>query len=245
MGSHLGLNLVNPVFGSDYLLYLKSLAPIALWPQNERSGTTINCLIDSSQDGTYTGATLGKAGGPHDDAVADYDGINDYGDVLTTPFAAAFDGAEWTILVWAKAGGASLWTSSLYNRVFEFVLNTTTDFVRLVHYGGTNNLTLEVRANNDNDYASAWASGGTLDWICFAMTRSESSDEEIVHVNGAHHDTVNTLAAWGAGDLTRAIIAAANTVPDHPWFGPIGPLAVWDTPLAESTLDQMYEGAFL
>ncbi|GAI14148.1 unnamed protein product, partial [marine sediment metagenome] len=68
--------------------------PIAYWPLSETSGLVANCLVNPAQNGVYTGVTLGQPGIGDGNTAPYFDGTNDYVDVLTAAFIAAYNGSE-------------------------------------------------------------------------------------------------------------------------------------------------------
>ena len=66
-----------PAFDKFYRKVL-DYRPIAYWPQWESAGSAARCLVNTAQNGAYTGVTLGQPGAVDGDLCPYYDGANDY-----------------------------------------------------------------------------------------------------------------------------------------------------------------------
>src|SRR3990167_7032858 len=85
---------------------------IAAWLLAEAVGTKAKNLArsGSARDGAYTGVSLGQFGIGDGRRCPWFDGTGDYVDVYTTGLRDACNGAELTILAWAKVNAAAVWT---------------------------------------------------------------------------------------------------------------------------------------
>jgi len=226
--------------GGTYNDLVMGTQPIAYWPQSETAGVTAHCLVNPLQDGTYTGVTLANDNtGPFGTPAPFYDGANDYCNVQTATYAAAFNGAEGSAMVWAKMNAVGLWTDGLMRVAF------------LSAFVNTNNRNWISKSVLDNQIQNFLRSSGTYSlinnaghaetiWLCLLHTWSEVADEHKAYVNGVQDGlTVNGLGVW-AGVTTISIIGAYTLVPASVWHGWLGPTAAWDRPLMPAEVASLY-----
>jgi len=79
--------------------------PIAYWPLWETSGTVARCLINPAQNGAYNSNVSGWPPGPgigDGNTAPFFDGTNDYVNPFSVTFRGRFNGAEGTVMIWAK-----------------------------------------------------------------------------------------------------------------------------------------------
>ena len=92
-----GVKIVGLSSVVTYREKVLSYSPIAYWMQAEAAGNDSLCQVDSNQDGTYTGVTLGQPGIGDGNTCPSFDGVNDYNDIYTTSFRDVFSLTEGTI----------------------------------------------------------------------------------------------------------------------------------------------------
>ena len=104
-------------FSDSYLDKIKNefgSSLIALWPQNDASGTQITDISGHGFHGTYSNVTLGQPGiGGGVGTAAGYNGTTSYGNVYSAGLAGAFNGAAGTLLVWIKVASSSMFTDAI------------------------------------------------------------------------------------------------------------------------------------
>ena len=216
--------------------------PIAYWPLNELTGATAQCLVNPLQNGTYTGVTLANEVGPNGDLAPLFDGANDYVDIFSATFDAAFNGATGSMAIWCKVYDAATWTdgASRYN----FVLAVD----------GNNNYSLRKDNANNTAQATGKAGGGvaspahapfsSTDWFHLALTWSDqaNADELKFFVNGTQYGgTSAALGVWAGGALSavNSAIGAASTVPALAWYGWLAHAVVWDSVLSPAKIAEL------
>ena len=217
------------------------LGPIAYWPLDEGAGSAARCLVNSAQNGTYTGVTLANdATGPFGTAAPYFDGANDYVDVKTATLETLWNagGAEWSVMCWWKVANAGVWTDGTWRRVWEF-LDTANDYTRFTRHAGNNTL------------AGYWTGGGTaesesegavssVNWNCQVLTRSESADEVKYYRNANLINTDNTIGNWAsAGAWVYMLLGAASDVPANVWHGWLAHCAVWGRALTQPEITKL------
>ena len=208
--------------------------PIAYWVQGERSGTNAACQINSAQDGTYTGVTLGQAGIGDGSPVPLYDGTNDYLDVQSATFATAFSGAAGTVHAWYKVSAVGVWTDGTVDRVIYLAVDAD-NFLAMSKNSGNNELAWYYEANTTVE-SVVLGSLSTLDWFAMTMTWSGAADEMKAYYNGAQTgSTQTTLGTW-VGSIATSFIGSTSNVPAHPASGNIAHVAVWDRVLTATEI---------
>ena len=150
-----------------------------------------------------------------------YDGVNDYCNIYSAALAAAFNGAEGTLLTWARVSGAGVWTDG------------ATRYIARLRADDSNEITIRKAIGADTFYFS-YIAGNTFEelamtqsatgWLCAALTWSKSQELVQYAVNGVIVGTDVNLGVW-SGNLapTTAVLGAGNTSAGNPWSGLIGP----------------------
>jgi hypothetical protein len=234
---------ISPAFGGFAQTYKDKVLGtvpddlIAYWTLAETSGSTAdNAEGTAARDGTYTGVTLNSSTGPDGQPVGLWDGANDYCDIFSLNFRAAFDGAEGTMLLWAKVSGAGVWTDGSTRNICTLRVNS-------------NNKLGMGRPAGNNHFSYSYASGGTpfvilkegiseTGWMSMAITWSETADEMKAFYNGVQEGSTQTgLGTW-AGDLAddRTILGATITTPTSVWSGYLAHAALWSSPLTPAQI---------
>jgi hypothetical protein len=212
--------------------------PIAYWVLDEKSGTVaydmVSGRVAGAQNGAHTGVTLGQPGIGDGRTAPFYDGTNDFTNVHSAAFAAAFNGGEGSLSIWARVANAGVWTDGTQREIVRFAAD------------GNNYLDL-YRAPPNNRITMLYNAGGTLenvaidglttvDWMHWVVTWSASAGvngEVKVYLNGAQTGATQTaLGVWvGALAAASTCIGAFSTVPAAVWNGYLDHCAVWDRPL--------------
>ena len=212
--------------------------PIAYWPRWEPAGATAVNLVAATMNGTNTAVTLAQPGIGDGATSASYDGATSYTDVYSAALAAAFNGAEGTIALWAKVSGAGVWTDGITRMAFYIAV------------AANNRVTVGKSAVNNTLFWTYTAGGVNLaptaactltTWMHLAVTWSASAglDGEMCgYLNGAAaFATQTTLGVWaGALDNTLTAIGAQSTVPALVFSGTLAHCAVWDHALTPAEI---------
>lgn len=193
---------------------------LAFFPLNEGSGSNI---IDVSRPqpssysitNGYAGVTWGGTLSPTGEPVPLWDGTSDYGNIYTAALAAAFNGAEGTIALWAKVSAAGVWTDGTTRRLINIRVNIS------------NALSMS-KSSVSGTISWAYAAGGipltiaagsqsSLGWFHVALTWDKAADQFKAYLNGQQSgSTVTGLGIWaGALTATECAIGAFNTIPNN------------------------------
>ncbi|MGD2077624.1 MAG: hypothetical protein PVH18_04545 [Chloroflexota bacterium] len=232
--SHAITLAIDRTYTAPYINKILATSPIAYWPLNETSGTTINCLIDSNQDGEYTGVTLNSSTGPDGQPVGLWDGSNDEADVFTATLAGNFNGAVGTIAIWAKVSGSGVWTDAAIRAIGPRLLANSTNYVHI------------YKNSTDNQLVWIYDAAGTIesitknpisptDWFHLALTWNKGADEVKAYYNGSQQGSTQTGLNIFAGSLTEANVGS-NNAPAVIWDGYLAHAAVWDSALTPAKI---------
>ena len=222
-----------------YMDKVVGLGPIAYWPLNEGSGTNAACLINPSQNGTYTGVTLANdVTGAFGTAAPYFDGANDNLNVDSAALDASFNGATGSFAIWCRVNGAGVWTDGAVRYIARFRVD-----------GGNQFLEQKAAANNQligygeagNGVAQISAAMSPVAWFHFAITWSDSNndDEFKYYIDGTQEGaTSNALNAWAGGVLAIAQIGASAAA-TNVWHGWLAHCAVWDRVLTQAEITKL------
>jgi hypothetical protein len=214
---------------------------------DEKSGAVAYDLVSGrvagAQNGAHTGVTLGADGIGDGRACPFYDGANDLTNVYTATFAAAFNAAEGTAMMWAKVVNAGVWTDGAARRSIQMRADIS------------NRISIEKAAAN-NEINFVYIAGGTsevvaiqpitdTDWMHLALTWSKSAGangEMRAYYNGTQTGATQTaLGVWaGALNATVTSLGAGGTGPWNVWNGWVAHGAVWDRPVSADEVQQLY-----
>lgn len=219
-----------------YTNKIKALGPIAYYPQAEPSGTTIGDESGNGRNGTYVGVTLGQPGIGDGRTAASYDGATSYGNIYSASLAAAFNGAEGSIITWERVANAGVWTESGADRCSLAIGNGGSNTVRAMRGGANNQYLLQYSAGGTTRLIFATLS--TTSWFQIALTWSKTADQFKAYLNGTQVGATQTgLGTW-AGTLSNGetVIGAINTSPFLAWFGSLAHTAIFNRALSAAEI---------
>lgn len=217
--------------GGTYADKVLGTGPIAYWPLWEANGTVARCLVNPAQNGTYNSAVNTWPVGPgigDGNTAPNFDGVNDYVNINTAAFIAAFDGQEGAVHFWAKVSAAGVWTDAAFRNHYELLADGQ-NYVRIVKSNVNNALNWRYRANNILESVDL-VTGAPTTWMQLGISWSKTNDQVIAYYGGAQTGAIQVgLGAW-AGALVTTIIGASNAIPALVWSGQIAHFAVFDYP---------------
>ena len=216
--------------GGDYSTKVLSYNPIAYWPLWEASGGVAECLVNSAQNGAYTGVTLGQPGIGDGRTCPLFDGATGFVDVFTTTFRDAFSSTEGAIMLWCKMFNAAVWTDGQNRRAFDFRRDTSNRIYTLKP--NDNEYQLIHTGNGAHAYATHATS--TVAWFHWAFSWSLANTETLFYFNGTGFDTNGAPTAWS--DVMTDALIGANVGPGNYFYGWLAHCAVWDTPLTPAQI---------
>lgn len=211
--------------------------PIAYWMQGEASGNDAYCQVNAAQDGAYTGVTLGQTGIGDGRTSPFFDGANDFNNVQTAALAAAFDGQEGSLLVWAKVSGAGIWTDAVTRRMIYFVVDGN-NYVLLMKHPAANTVRARYMANGVLK-TNQMAGISPITWMCWVLTWSKTADTFKVYLGGVQQGaTLNGLGVW-AGNPVTSLVGAGSVLPIQVWDGWLAHAALFDSVLGQPAITDL------
>ena len=204
----------------EYYLKIKQLfgsSIIAHWPLWEAGGSVAYDISGNGRNGAAAGIDWGYPGIGDGHTSAYFDGANDYVNVYSASLAAAFNGAEGTIIMWLKVHDVGVWTDGLRHFAVRLeadgnnnvsIMKTTTNQLYWYYVAGGVSLRPELIVTPTN-------------FICTGLTWSKDNDRVKAFYNGPQADVTKTgLGVWaGVLDATRTVIGALNTASVYSWYG--------------------------
>ena len=232
------LSSLGGAFHGGYFAEVLATGPIATWPLWEASGTVAQCLVSTAQNGTYSSDVSGwpPGVGIGDGKTAPwFDGTNDYVNINTAAFRAAFNGAEGSTLVWARVNSGAVWTDGTYRFALMFYIDAN-NYIDITRWNANNTLSWRYAAGGVGKQRTK-AGLSTTDWMCLGSTWSASANEFRAYYNGVQEGlTINGLGVWSGAALTRAVIGAAIVTPANVWHGWEAYATVWNQALPPATM---------
>lgn len=225
------------IFTEEYRDRVLKTDPIGYWVQDEAGGAVSYDMVTQfsggARNGTYVGVTLGQPGIGDGRTAPLFDGALDYNDIYSASLAAAFNGAEGTLMAWARVFNVGVWTDGVLRDI-------------ALLFADANNFVVIQKSAVDNRASAQYTASGTVQLrnvalvspptvaFPFAITWSALADEVRVYIDGIQQGaTMNGLGVWaGVLAATNTTIGAASTAPILVWNGYIAHAAVWDRPLA-------------
>lgn len=220
--------------GKSYSDKVLDYSPIAYWPLWETSGTVAQCLINSSQNGSYTSdvSSWPVQSGIGDGNTAPYfDGINDWVNVFTPALAAVANPKEITIMIWVKP---VTWADIIRHEAFSFH-NTDARFLFMYKVDGTANYFRARRRWDANNDLQDDAAAAGLNYICYVLRVSESANQVSLYKNGIRVDGFDATAVVWVPPILRAAIGYSITFSANKWNGNIAHVALFNV-LSEAAI---------
>ena len=234
---------VAQYMGSEYWRKVRSIRPanlIAYWPLWEPSGAVAYDYSTFARHGANValGARAAGSDGVHQAAL--FDGATSYVNVYSASLAAAFNGAEGTIIIWPKVYNVGVWTDTLLHWIIHFCSVDGNYTIRI--YKDTSNPLVWLYYTFGVTLSVALSVTPTI-FKCLGMTWSKSNDRMRAFYNGLQTGVDQTgMGVWvGALDATRTVVGAESTVPISVWYGYIAHGALWSAELSPSEMLQAAE----
>lgn len=222
-----------PLFGGGQTYLQKVIGAqlddlIQYHPMPELAGVVAIDYSPEGNDGAYTGVTLGQPGIGDGLTCPYFDGINDYNNVYSAGLAADWDGAEYTVAIWAVPDD---WTT---NNLRMLILRADANNLVQFYQGATDGQARLDIVSGGVGKNFAIPTGSPTTFSHFAITNSESADEAKAYFNGIQNGATQAgLGAWvGALNVSRCIVGASTLVPGLPYAGYLAHYAVWKSALS-------------
>lgn len=237
MGRRTGMMFRGLSQGQSYIDKMIGYNPIAYWPYREVSGSQAKDVSGNDYHGGYTGVSLGQPGIGDGNPSPLFDGANDYVDIYSAAFNAAFNGNTGAIVSWAKVSGLGVLTDGIMRHMVT--LQTGDNYFLIRRTTTDNTIQMIRRANSVNSIRNTYITDA--DWHHFAITWSLPADKVIVYVDGVQYGTVLTgLQAWSGNLLENwTNVGSYTEIPDRVWDGYIAHLAIFDAPLPATAISDL------
>jgi len=219
-GPSWGIQVTEPAAAEEYYRKVLGYGPIAYWPLWDALGSpTAEELVNSpAQDGAHTNVLLDQPGIGDGHTSGWYDGpaATTFTNVFTPAFQGVFAGGEYTVTAWIRVHNAGVWTDSAQRLILDIRVDAT-NRMNLCRHPNDNALRWLYESQGGGISTTLDVSfGGVTDWICMALTISETINEMRAYGNGAQvGPMVPVLGIW-TGNITSALIGS--------W---VGPALVW------------------
>ncbi|MFZ1060123.1 MAG: hypothetical protein WAP47_13125, partial [Candidatus Rokuibacteriota bacterium] len=168
---------------------------ISFLPLWEASGSVAADLSGKGCTGAYVNVTLGQPGPGDGRPCAGFDGSTSYVDWYSAALAAAFNGAEGTVLIHGKVANAGVWADGATVYQAAYLAADNNNNVNLRHYPA--NTLGWIYAAGGTTKTVTLGSLSTLTFFSAAITWSASADKMIAYYNGAQAGVTQTgLGVW-------------------------------------------------
>lgn len=186
-----------------------ALGPIAYWPLSEPVGTSgagsVKDASGNNRNGTPTAVTFGVTGIGDGNTAASFDGSTSWIDVFGVSYAAAWNGAENSVMLWAKIAA---WSGSHF--LTRPAYADSNNYISFSFFNTSWNI--ESKAGGTSKTITS-ATGSPAGWFHACLTFSLSNNRFRLYVNGSKVGSdVTGIGTW-SGAPTQAIVGAANTTP--------------------------------
>lgn len=201
-----------------YTNKINAMGPIGYWPMAESSGAVALDASGNGRNGAYTGVTLGQPGIGDGRTAAGFDGATSFANIYSASLAAAFNGPEGSILIWAKVANVGVWSDGVVRRFITLQVDAN-NRVYIEKVAGANTFGLNYVAGGTAKSRNRTTSTTAL--FHAGLTWNKTADQVIAYFNGVQEGAVLTgLGVWaGALAATNCNIGANATTPTSVWSG--------------------------
>jgi hypothetical protein len=219
-----------------YYRRILNLFPVAYWPLNEASGSTMTD-IRNGYNGVYTNVTLGQPGIGDGLTSALFNGTSSKAEITgtnLTALAAAFNKDEFTIMAWVRVANAGVWSDATQRRILYFGFSI--DEANNHFYLRKNTTTNQVRCGRASATHRAidYTTSGPTDWFHLAMRSSLSGDAIRLYFNGLEVGTPGTGLTAISGSIAKAHFAMTDAA--YLWSGYLAHIALFNRALSTAEI---------
>jgi hypothetical protein len=153
-----------------------------------------------------------------------------YFDDVSVKAVNPFNGAEGTLLIWAKVSAAGVWTDGAARGMVYLVVDANNK-IFLAKNSTDNQIIVDYKAGGTDELATFAAT--SLNFMAVAATWSQSGDSVKWYLNGAQAASATSIGTWaGTPAATTTVIGAGTTVPANVWSGSLAHCALWSKALS-------------
>lgn len=224
----------------EKVLEIQAANMILYHPMNEPSGGTAIDYSPESNDGAYTGVTLGQPGIGDGETCPLFDGANDYNDIYSAGLGSDFDPLKGTAAIWAKVSGVGIWTDDAYHWIGALVVNTN-NRVQILKSSGAESNVIRFQYKAGGTAQSIDHATTTTDWFHLAMTWDKTADKVIVYYNGSQTGSTQTSLGVWVGTLVEGStnIGAQTETPTFVWDGYLAHGLVYKVALSPAEIAEL------
>ena len=220
-------------FGADTISYL---------PLKEASGTTLADVSGNGRNGAVggaTGPTLGVEGVGDTKTAVSFPGSAAYINWYSAGLAGAFDGAEGSLIVWAKVSAVGVWSDDSY-RVIALLYTDSSNQINIARSSTDNLLLLQhVAGGTDRNVYPAFNASSA--WVMLGITWSVTNGAVIFYVNGARVWSPGAPGTWsGALNSNATILGAINVGAGYGWSGSEAHTLLLNRPATDAEMLSVY-----
>jgi len=201
--------------------------------------TAVDEVNSPSWAGTYNGGiTLGQTGIGDGSTCPLFDGVDGYVNVFSAALQGAFNGAEGSVMAYARMSGAGVWTDGI-TRVIVHCQADGYNYVNILKLNTPNN-TLRWRYVANDVVEAVTLVTTSAEWMCVALTWSKAAEEVKAYYNGVQTGVTQVALGVWAGNIATALIGSFNVTPLLLWSGREAHVALWDRVLSPSEVSDLF-----
>jgi hypothetical protein len=222
---------------------------VGVYPLDEGSGLIaydISSQLNHASYASEIGLGSGELG-PAGKEAPTFNGSTDYVNLYTAPFVSDFSVTEGTVNLWYRPANDEVYTDGVVRRLLTVGANATTNVILLEKTAANNTLRGAYIAGSSTKSVSPTVYDPELGynetgWHMFTLVWSVAGGYVRVYLDGAKSGSDQTsLGTWsGSLNSTLCVIGAANTTPDNAWNGSIQVVGIWNTPLTDNQVRELF-----
>jgi len=192
---------------------------IGYWPLDEQRNNRAHDYAGQRRNGTHVGVDLAKPGVGDGRTAPYYDGATDYTNIYSASLAAAFNGNEGTLGIFARVAGAGVWTDGTQRSLATLRVDANNQIY--VFRSPTNNRIDLRRVGGGTAKVVSLSGLRAVGWMLYTLTWSVRVDAVRAYLNGQQREsTLTSIGTWvGALNSTLTNVGAFDTTPTFVWFG--------------------------
>lgn len=206
-----------------YMDKLRTLAPFALFPMNEITGSNALCLINPLNNAPYINTpTLANAATPWGDTCPYFDGVNQKVNLsAVAAIVSAFNFAEGAVSIWAKVNAAAVWEDATARTIWNGYLQAGN--LAYIQKTTTNDQIRYQRTAGGGAESQLYTTSAPTDWFNVTLSWSHTGDIVAYYYNSTQLGTDTGLVAAVGTAADMSISSAASS-----WHGWLAGAALFD-----------------
>lgn len=227
------------------ILDLFGASVIAYLPLGEAYAPTVRDISGNSRNGTTggsTGPTLGVTGIGDGFTALSFPGSNACVDWYSAGLAGAFNGAEGTLIVWAKVSAAGVWSDGTGRYIARLSADANND-IRIMRSQSNNNMVLIQHIAGGTSRPMYVGSNAYTNWLMFGVSWSVAAGEVFAWVNGCKFGpSLGAPGTWtGSLASTLTLLGASSTAAGDVYSGSEAHALLLNRPATEAEMLRFYK----